>query len=469
MGLPDLHRAARDIFDHALKSVDANEAMRRAVILENSRLTLGNTSLDLADYPTGVYAVAIGKAARRMASTLNEILGNHLTAGVIAAPTIEHSQTNAATAKNATSATLPYGPFSERWRVFEGGHPVPNRASLDAALAAFDLLRLADGERAPIIFLISGGGSALIEWPREASTTLEELRAANEALISSGASILEINAVRCAFSAIKGGRLARSAPNCDQVSLIVSDTNTGEEAAVASGPSLDPSSDFPDAASVIARYKLEATLPESILRATRQPTERATTLSKRPLREHYVLLDNERALAAAADSARSLGFTTAIARDLVEQPIAEGCSMLLSQIFQLSHRRDRAQRGVCLISGGEFACPVRGGGVGGRNAQSALRWAIELGARDLAGKGLTNVVALSAGTDGIDGNSPAAGALSDETTVERARRLGLEASRFLDESDAYTFFTSLGDTIITGPTGTNVRDLRVMIATYEPI
>jgi hydroxypyruvate reductase len=158
-----------------------------------------------------------------------------------------------------------------------------------------------------------------------------------------------------------------------------------------------------------------------------------------------------------------------IARDVVEQPIDEGCSRLLSSLFDLRRRRVGEAGGVCLISGGEFACPVRGRGRGGRNAESALRWAIELDARGLEKSALeksnlSHTVALSAGTDGVDGNSPAAGAIADEATVERARHLHLDARAFLDESDAYSFFHALDDSIVTGPTGTNVRDLRIMLS-----
>lgn len=463
--LPALHRAAREIFDETLRSVDANMAVRRAVHLEGSSLKIVNTTLDLTNNRAGVYAVAIGKAARPMASALSEILGERLTAGVITAPSIKHSQTSAATTKTNASATLIVNPLPACWRVFEGGHPLPNLASLQAAQAAFDLLHRANLEQAIVIFLLSGGGSALMEWPRDEATTLEDLRKTNETLVSCGADIAEINAVRRAVSQIKGGGLARRAPDCHQVSLIVSDTNAGHEAIVASGPTFDPPIDAPDAAAIIARYKLESKIPTSIQRAIQHANEKtAQTSNEHPLREHYVLLDNEHALLSAAEAARSRGFTIEIARDVVEQPIDEGCALLLSRLFALSRRTSAAGRGVCLISGGEFKCPVRGSGTGGRNSESALRWAIELDKRAGDKAGSTHLVALSAGTDGVDGNSPAAGAICDETTLKRARNLNLDARRFLDESNAYTFFHALDDAIITNPTETNVRDLRIMLA-----
>jgi hydroxypyruvate reductase len=353
----------------------------------------------------------------------------------------------------------------DRWQVFNGGHPLPNEESLAAARAAFELLRRADASAALVIFLISGGGSAMIEWPRNPRTTLDELRAANRVLVSCGASIREINAVRRAFSAVKGGGLSAYAPRARQVSLIVSDTNAGEEQTVASGPTFE-SPDELDAVSIVARYELASHLPPSILRAINETPRVQMKTPRQLFRQHYVLLDNRHALDAAAEAARWRGFTVEVARDLVEQHIIEGSERLLSRLGDLSARVAGEHLRVCLIAGGEFACPVKGDGVGGRNSETVLRCAIAGDARSNShppGQA-AHTVALSAGTDGIDGNSPAAGAIADETTLARARELGLDAQSFLDRSDAYTFFDRLGDAIVTGPTGTNVRDLRVMLA-----
>jgi hydroxypyruvate reductase len=456
--LATLHHAAREIYIDAIKRVDAGEAMRRAVQLEGSHLKIVNTTFNLKARPSGIYSVAIGKAAWPAASALTEILGERLTAGVVTSSSTGNLRTDV----TVDEQTIANASFHDRWHVFKGGHPLPNRQSLDAARAAFDLLRRADAERALVIFLISGGGSAMIEWPRDERTTVEDLQKMNDVLVSCGASIAEINAVRRVASAVKGGGLSSRVTHCDQVSLIVSDT--GEAADVASGPTFDSPEDAPDAASVISRYKLEESLPESILRAIKQPAQERALYSNDVRREHYVLLDNEIALEAAAEGARSRGFIVEIARQIVEQPVAVGCSQLLSRLSDLRRRAGGVGKIVCLISGGEFACPVRGRGTGGRNAESALRWAIELDRSGKAQSSLSHTVTLSAGTDGIDGNSPAAGAIADETTVERARQLHLEARVFLDASDAYSFFRVLNDAIITGPTGTNVRDLRIMLS-----
>ncbi len=457
--VPDLRRDARAIFDEALSRVDAGAAVSRSVRVDaSSRLHVVDAQFDLSASPTPIYSIAVGKAASAMASALETILDSHFTAGVISAPT-------------AAAPTLDVK-LSERWRVFAGGHPVPNDASLAAALAAFDLLRVADDASALIIFLVSGGGSAMMEWPRDSNITLEELREANRVLVTCGADIAEVNTVRRAVSAVKGGGLATGAPRAAQITLIISDTNRGDEANVASGPTFPPET-WPaagsEAATVIERYGLTARLPASVVRAVamnaRRPTPTASS-SSQTLHRRHVLLDNDDAVEFAAEAARQRGFFVEVAHDLVGQSVDEGAREMVSRVIELRRREAATGRAVCLISGGEFACPVRGTGMGGRNAETALRCALELDAhvRDDTEVNHPRVVALCAGTDGGDGNSPANGALADDLTLARARVQGLDARALLAASDAYTFFNQLGDALVTGPTGTNVRDLRVMLA-----
>jgi len=397
--MSELQRHAREIFDHALSSVDPRQAVR-------------NAHLDLPSGP--IYSIAIGKAATSMARGLEDALGDKLTAPVLIAV---------------------------------GGHPLPDENSLASARATFALLDRANAEEATVVFLISGGGSAMIECPVSDEISLADLRAANRTLISCGASIAEVNAVRRTFSAVKGGGLVRRVPRAQTFTLIVSDTNPGDEANVASGPTLNPPRDSPKAIDVVEHYRLETVLPESIMRVLRQQRPSTATVGS-----HLVLLDNNTALTTAHDKAIELGFSCTILSDICEQPVATGCELLLSNLLTSSTQ--------CAVSGGEFACPVRGDGSGGRNLETVLRWAI--GLANECGKG-PHLVVLSAGTDGIDGNSPAAGAIADETTIQRAQNLGLDADQYLARSDSYSFFERLNDLIVTGPTGTNVRDLRILL------
>jgi hydroxypyruvate reductase len=449
----NLKQLARDIFAEALRSVDAAKAVRAAVQLERARLKVFDDEFDLAACAGGVYAVAIGKAAGAMASALDDILGARLKRGVVSAPPL--------------SAPLP-----ALWQVFAGGHPLPNEASLAAGRAARALLRQADRADALVLFLISGGGSAMLELPRDARLTLADLQATNRALVTCGATIAEINAVRRALSASKGGGLAAHAAQAAQISLIISDTNPGAAAHVASGPTYTPTNEPAGAiAHLLARYQLRRQLPAAILRTldathaglARVDDDGPDTQAAHGLRRHHVLLDNERAKEAAAVAARARGFAVEVCAGLLEAPVEVGCRELVARLLR---QRAPEGRGVCLVSGGEFICPVRGAGTGGRNLEAALRTAIEFEAHaaEIARRGW-HVAALYAGTDGVDGNSPAAGACVDETTLARARALGLSAPDFLARSDAYNFFRPLEDAIHTGPTGTNVRDLRVLLAT----
>jgi len=384
--LDQLRRTAREIFDAALASVDPRAAVRQAVVRDGPMVEVCGECFDVSSTP--IFAVALGKAAAAMARGVEDSLGDALAGGVISAPPLSES-------------------LSQQWEFFEGGHPLPNQASLEAAEAAFNLIDRANDARGVVIFLVSGGGSAMLEWPLSPEILLNDLRRVNEELIRSGARISEINEVRRGYSAVKGGKLAQRATHARIVTLIVSDTNLDDEANVASGPTL-------------------------------------------PTSPYRVLLGNWTALEAAHQKATELGFKASIAHDICEQPIQEGCDLLLAEASK--------ENTDCLISGGEFSCPVEGDGIGGRNLETALRCAIS--GRD--------VVVLSAGTDGIDGNSPAAGAIADPTTLTRARNLRLDPADYLARSDSFTFFAELGDLIRTGPTGTNVRDLRLILKTPQP-
>ncbi|HEX6717246.1 MAG TPA: DUF4147 domain-containing protein [Pyrinomonadaceae bacterium] len=417
--MPDLHELrwhARTIFSHALSAVDPRRAVRDAI--------------SQSEISAPFYSIAIGKAAIAMALGLEDALAGKLSAGIIVSTSLHQSK---------------------RWQSFVGGHPLPNEGSLAAAQAAFALLDRANAEEATVVFLISGGGSAMIEWPISDEISLADLRRTNQDLVSCGASIAEINSIRRAFSAVKGGGLARRAPRAKQFTLIVSDTNAGDEASVASGPTLQAPPDAPKALDVIEHYHLDTVLPESIMKAAHNAKAAASNVNG----SHIVLLDNRTAIEAARQKALEFVSECETLDNICEQPIQEGCELLLAALYA----RPAADT-FCAVSGGEFSCPVRGDGRGGRNLETALRCAISLDKqRDQGG----HVVVFSVGTDGIDGNSPAAGAIADETTLARARALNLDADQFLARSDSYGFFEQLNDLIVTGPTGTNVRDLRILL------
>jgi hydroxypyruvate reductase len=431
MNRAELRSAALDIFQHVLRAVDARAAVRRAVTIHGSKLRVFNDEFNLAQRP--IYVVGAGKAALAMSLGLHDVLGQKVARAVIS------------TTHTATNEALP-----STHAVFYGGHPLPNQESFRAAEAAIELLTDANQRRAFVIFLISGGASAMIELPISNNITLEELQAANRQLITCGATIAEINSIRRSFSAVKGGGLVRPLRDGDYITFIVSDTNIGDERSVGSGPTLPADLNAPDPLEVLEKYSLSRTLPASIVEAIRASKVKTV----RSVAPSYTLLDNEVAQQAAVERATQLGFHAIRAVDIVEQDVAEGATKLINSALELMTDN------FALISGGEFSCVVRGIGRGGRNLETALRCAVRLD--EVRPK--TETVVLSAGTDGIDGSSFAAGAIVDDTTVARARELEMDPNDFLARSDSHVFFETLGDLIVTGPTGTNVRDVRLVLS-----
>jgi len=425
--LGKLRSAARYLSFAALSAVGAESLIENAVNVSGDQISIGQT---VVENPDEIYVITLGKAGLASALALDHELRGRITRGICISLRKLH-------------------PITSDWQMFGGGHPVPNSQSLSAAEACFDLLREANNKNALVIFVVSGGGSAMLEWPVNPDISLDDLQQANHVLVTCGATINEINVVRRAFSAVKGGKLAACAPNAQIVTLIISDTNPGDEASVASGPTLPLPSNTISASKVVQQYQLESKLPDSILRAIAEPQREVKSNSNAT---HYVLADNSTAVAAAARAASEMRFRVVIADDISEQEISEGCAKLLSRL-------DAEQPPVCVISGGEFSCVVRGEGRGGRNLETVLTCAPELEHRN------EHIVVLSEATDGVDGNSRVAGAIADNRTMERARALGLDASEFLARSDSFAFLEALGDTFGQGPSHTNVRDIRILIKT----
>jgi glycerate 2-kinase len=451
--LTHIGNRARGIFSSVIVEAQRRQSALLPIELDGSNPASTNEGSPLDVIHNGsVYAIAIGKAAFDMAAALDQKLGSKITAGLIVVPESMYRRTSR----------------MEGWRTLAAGHPLPNQESLAAAQAAFALLEQADREKALVIFLISGGGSALVEWPSDERITLEDLREANRLLISCGATIGEVNAVRRSFSAVKGGGLAARAPQANNMTLIVSDVNRGEESNVASGPTLAPPLNAPDAREVVERYQLVTSLPPSVMEALGEVS--TSPVLQLPQNTSHVVIDNQWVIEAAAKRVRAQGVPVEIATDVCEQPIVEGCELLLEHVNSLVEQSRKHGKPAGLISGGEFSCPVRGSGIGGRNLETTLRCAIALDQRrsklstELSSvDDSPHIVFLSAGTDGIDGNSEVAGAVADETTIARGRSLGLDAHEFLNNSDAFNYFRALGDTVVTFPTGTNVRDVRIML------
>jgi hydroxypyruvate reductase len=451
--LEELHAVSREIFDRALEACDIPRAFDRHLHFEGRTLVrhpsprLPSITQPLEDFKE-IYVIAFGKAALTMLDALLERLPPRIHLhGVCSAPVIPKKH-------------------NRHIRYFEGGHPLPNEDSLAAARAVLSLLKGAK-KTTFIFFLISGGGSAMLELPRDRKITLDDTIAFHETLVASGATITEINTVRKYFSAVKGGRLALAAPAAEKLSLLLADVPLKDLAAVASSPTLPDYSTMAECAEILERFHLLEKFPPAVREyfekleksegsGPNTEKERATAAVAFQHAQFDTLLSNHDFVNAARDHAQSMGYKVVIDNTCDDWDYAEAAKYLLARFHEL-----RAQyRRVCLLSSGEVTVNLgKSPGCGGRNQQFALECALHLARYD--GEPLA---VLSAGSDGIDGNSPAAGAIADTTTIARAKSYNFDPVATLARFDACTLFTSLGDTIMTGPTGNNLRDLRILIA-----
>lgn len=424
---------ARQLFMHALHEASIGKAFERHVHCERGVLRVCEDLYDLHSY-SRVFVVSIGKAGHAMAEALRGQVGESLE-GIIASSVEPVSQLRG-------------------YRYFQGGHPTPNSESLRAAEAILKSLQ-SQNESSLVIFMVSGGGSSMVEKPIDDEISLTDLIASYEALVLSGAPIAEINAIRKHLSAIKGGRLAQAAYPAQQVSLFVSDVPNASLDALASGPTMPDSTTVADCYAIAAKHGMLERFPVSVRELFQRHALEETPKSGDPAFHRsrwWTILSNAAAVELAGEEARRLGFQVEIDNACDDWDYQRAADYLLQRLRELRRKSTR----VCLISGGEVTVKVTNRGVGGRNQQLALAFV-----EKIAGQ---NITVLSAGTDGIDGNSPAAGAIVDGTTLERAKARGLDPAVALARFDAFPFFDAIGDAIITGPTGNNLRDLRILLA-----
>jgi|tagenome__1003787_1003787.scaffolds.fasta_scaffold20977491_2 glycerate 2-kinase len=425
-----MREQVRAIFLHALAEIGIDKAFKRNVEYSRGVLRIGQDLLPINSYGR-VTVIAIGKAAQAMAQALNTEMGPQ--AGIIATPT-------------PPEVMLP------GFSYFIGGHPMPNAESVKAARS---ILRILDGrkENDLVIYLLSGGGSAVMEAPLDDETLLEDLIATYRVLVHSGGTIAEINAIRKHLSAVKGGRLARAAFPAQQVSIMISDVPEDALDSLASGPTMPDSSTEADCYRIAETYKMVPQFPPLVreifeskhLEETPKSDDAAFVRAR-----WWPILSSAAAEKAAAEAASRAGFAVEIDHSCDDWEYAKAADYLLNRLRELRKGVSRA----CVISGGEVTVSVPPNpGTGGRNQHFALYCAEKIEGE--------NICVLSAGTDGVDGNSPAAGAVVDGTTVARA---GAGLASALKRFDGFPLFGKLADAVVTGPTGNNVRDLRVLVA-----
>ena len=425
---------ARQIFRDTLTQCSVEAALDRHVAYERGILRIGEDLYSLDSF-TRLLAVSVGKAAHTMAEALVKQLGSRV-AGLVA------------------SSVNPPERLAQ-FVYFRGGHPLPNEESLRAATAIQSVLETLD-ESSLVIYLLSGGGSSILERPIFGQISLEDLIKTYDALVKCGAPIAEVNAIRKHLSAVKGGRLAQSAEKAQQVSIMVADVPEDQLDSLASGPTMPDSSTVSQCYEIARKYSLVPKLPPSVrvifeqhlLQETPKSADTAFVRSR-----WWPILSSNAAAKIAAGLAATQGFAVEIDNSCDDWDYKDAADHLLTKLRKL---RSGASK-VCIISAGEVTVRVpSNSGHGGRNQQFSLYCAEKI--KD------QNVTVLSAGTDGIDGTSKAAGAIVDGTTLTRARKLQLDAANALLRFDTEPFFEKLSDAIVTGPTGNNIRDIRVLLA-----
>ncbi len=407
-----------------------------------------------------ILVVGFGKAAYQMAKAFEEALSADLELEGAIVTKYGH-------AKQQLSAVSDQGKSKEQIaglkniKVYEAAHPIPDENGVKAAEEIVDLLKNADANTL-VLCLVSGGGSALFVCPYT-GITLAEKQVVTDLLMKAGADITELNAVRKHISLVKGGRLVEIASPAEIVTFMISDVVGDKLDVIASGPTAPDTSTFKDAINAINKYGLAEKVPASVMDVLSRgkeglipetPKKRSDVFKKV---NNIIIGSNRKAIDAAARSARSMGYETEILSSKVIGDAHDAAKWLAEKTLEVKSMKDRLKKGPrCLISGGETTVTVTGKGKGGRNTEFALVYAMEV-------EGVEGLTMLSAGTDGTDGPTDAAGALVNGETIERARGLGLDPRKYLEDNDSYNFFKEMESLIITGPTGTNVMDLQIVV------
>ena len=443
--LEQMRSEAIRLFHASIERVNPYEAVRRFVCLDGERLVLGQenrpeTKLDMEKYHH-IFLVGGGKATAPMARSIEELLGERIDGGII---------------------NVKYG-FTEKLdltEIIEAGHPLPDQKGVEGTTRILALLEEA-GEKDLVFSLISGGGSALLPLPAE-QIGLSDKQAVTRGLLECGASIDEINTVRKHISFSKGGQMARAAYPATTVNLMLSDVVGDKMDVIASGPFVPDMSTFGEAWEILERYKLRD-IPASIMEYLRRGVR--GLVPETPKEEdsifdrvyNFIIGSNILALEAARAEAEKMGYHTLVLSSMVEGETREVAGVHTAIAKEILSSGRPVSPPACIISGGETTVTIRGDGLGGRNQEFCLAGAMAL--EDLP----LRVVVLSGGTDGNDGPTPAAGAIVDPLSVERGKEKGMDASEYLENNDSYHFFRSTDELLMTGPTNTNVMDVRIIL------
>ena len=433
-------RNAIEIFQAGLGAVAPGAAIKKYVQRRDEMLLVDGRHYDLSRYRQ-IFVIGAGKAGASMAAAVEEILGERITQGIV---------------------TVKYGHLEELAivKIHEAGHPVPDENGYRGAKAIYDLAVSAD-EKTLVLCLISGGGSALLPLP-VADITLADKQATTSILLSCGATIHEINAIRKHLSAIKGGGLARAVYPATIITLILSDVVGDDLDSIASGPCVPDSMSFADCQALFAKYSIEAEIPvrvrsyiqKGLAGEVPETPKAGDEIFTRT--QNVIVGNNFNSLIRAKEKAEELGYRTLLLSSRIEGETRDVAFNHMAIAAEIELHGLPVAKPACILTGGETTVKLKGDGKGGRNQEFVLAAAMKM-------RGLSHAVVLSAGTDGTDGPTDAAGALADSTTLERAAEKGLDPSQYLENNDSYHFFAQLSDLYKTGPTNTNVMDIRIVL------
>jgi len=433
------------IFSKALSAVNPSRILKDGIRFEKEylRIRVGEEPEEIFDFNAfdKVFLIGTGKASNSMAQAIEEIFGDRITKGLI---TTKHGH------------LLPL----QKTEIIEAGHPIPDQKGYEGAKKIRNLLK-ESGPNDLVIFLLSGGGSALLPFPA-ADIDLKEKQEVTQLLLDCGAEIKEINTIRKHISRMKGGWLAKWAYPSAVIGFILSDVVGDKLEVIGSGPTVPDSSTFEEAWEILKKYDLVNEIAPSIREHLQLGKEGKAEETPKPQEVIFekvynsLLGSNILALLAAREEAAALGFNPLILSSSIEGETREAARFHTAIAKEVISSGNPIPAPACLLSGGETTVTMRGKGFGGRNQEFVLAGALEV-------SGVEKVVILSGGTDGTDGPTDATGAVADHTTVQRGKSLGLDPNLSLDNNDAYPFFEKLGDLLITGPTHTNVMDVRIVL------
>ena len=422
------------IFSAGLGVADATKCVSDKLIIKDNVLFLGDKKYNLIKQKK-IFLISFGKAAYQMAKGAYKVLGKRITKGLI------------------ISNTQPKNKISN-FKFILSTHPVPDERSLKAANSILNILAKT-GKDDLVFFLISGGGSAMIALP-DKNVTMEDKRITTQLLLRSGVDTNTLNTVRKKISKIKGGGLLKEAYPSKVITLILSDVVGDKIDIIASGPSLPDKSSAKDAWREICELGIENKLPPRVVINLENPIKEDIKKIKYPSHNTFLVGNNLSSLQAAKEEAEKMGYNSIILTSQISGEAKVVAKAIASIAIEIKKSNIPILKPACIIVGGETAVKVRGSGLGGRNSELALAFSIEI----MNEKGIS---ALFAGTDGIDGPTDAAGAYCNGKSRLKARELGVSAKDSLVNNDSYSFFKKVGDLKITGPTGTNVNDIGVIL------